>query len=76
MRPYLEGGAGLVVDGVVAGLGGVQRHAHGVVDVKHCDVAGGACGLDVHCMIAGSTVHCSSSTSSSESRLDEVDMRA
>ena len=56
----LEGGAGLVVDGVVAGLGGVQDDAGGVVDVEDRDVAGGARGLDVHRMVVGSAVHCSS----------------
>ena len=55
----LEGGAGLVVDGVVAGLGGVQRHAQRVVDVEHRDVAGGPGGLDVHCVVVCAAVHCS-----------------
>ncbi len=63
MRPYLKGCAGLVVDGVVAGRGWVQRHADGVIYVKHCDIAGAACGLDVHCVIVGSAVNCIGSTS-------------
>ena len=57
----LEGGAGLVVDGVVAGLGGVQDDAGGVVDVEDRDVAGRAGGLYMHRMVVGSAVHCSRS---------------
>lgn len=55
----LEGGAGLVVDGVVAGLGRVQRHAHGVIDVEDCHITGGAGCLDVDRVVVGSAVHCS-----------------
>lgn len=54
----LEDGTRLVVDGLLARLGGV---GHGSVqrgDVEDCHVAGAACSLDVHSLNGRSAVHC------------------
>lgn len=54
----LKDGAGLVVDGLLAWLGGVGHCSVERSDVEHCNVTGAACGLDVHGLGRRPAVHC------------------
>ncbi len=54
----LEVGAGPVVDGLLAGLGGVGDCSVERSDVEDCHITGAACGLDVNSLGWSSAVHC------------------